>query len=853
MNPSLVARLAVKNASRQRHQGRFVMIGTLVGTAVMCASLALGSSVRASVRHSTVTELGPVDELVVSSPTAGPSVRAAVAGVRLPVRATVDLVAVEATAVTKAFVPRVAPVQIIEVQFSAAASLGPSIGLRGPEPGPGQALFSAQLAREVSAEPGDHVTLYAGGVPTTVEVTRILPTTGLAGLPRVGTDGSTPALDLFVAPGTVGDATGAPAVAALAVANQDGGNASATVTAGLHRALRGLPASVMPIRAEVLAAAASGARHLDGFLEAFSWVGAAAGLLLVALAMAVLVDERRNQLGVLHRLGLRRGSIIASLVTEAAVYSAVGAALGAAVGLGMSELLVVLAKGPFAGGGLGQEVQLTWSAPPAVWVAAWAIGVVGSLVAAAVAAVVSLRRVRFPRRGRGPALGMAVAVTTGVALALAARLRHPAPGVVVAEGVVLSGAVVVALMALQRPLTSAVASLGQGRSLSMRLGLVSPGVTRLRGGLVVAVAAFAVFGLAFDATVAAAYQSDHRVLTRQLGGGSAVVVASDPTRPVPPADVAAIPGVTDVVPTSVATVTANGQTAQLVGFESRFVQSGPPPLVQRSPAFASDADTYRSVASDPGTIIVGSDLGSGLDAGATRGQPHVGEVVVVGDPDTGRALSLVIAGVTASARWAGTDHLFVGAPVAHALGAPEAANLLFVAVGGGTDPDVVAAITNGTHLANGTESESFGALAASRLAAEQALLRLAEAAVALGLVAAFVALVNVLARAVAERRREIGVLRALAMSRGAIGRVFAVEATWLGLQGAVAGVSSGVLLAWLLGESGALEVRAEPLTGWPRLLAVLAVVMAGSVLASVRPARRAAHLDPAVAMRQGDD
>jgi putative ABC transport system permease protein len=129
---------------------------------------------------------------------------------------------------------------------------------------------------------------------------------------------------------------------------------------------------------------------------------------------------------------------------------------------------------------------------------------------------------------------------------------------------------------------------------------------------------------------------------------------------------------------------------------------------------------------------------------------------------------------------------------------------------------------------------------------------LAEAAVALGLAAGAFAVLNTLSRAVADRGREIGVLRTMAMSRGAIHRTFAVEAVWLALLGAVGGAGCGILMGWLLGHSGAFAAGAAPIVAGPTLVTVVVVAIAASLLASWWPARRACRVDPAVAMRTND-
>ena len=291
---------------RRRRQGRFVIVGTLIGTAIIASSLALGTTVRASLRHVAVTELGPVDELVISRPEAGGAVRDAVSAANLDLAGTLPLVALPTTVVTKAFVARVAPVQILETDFAHAASFGPATGITGPTPGAGEVVVSEALARQVSLSPGDRMSVYAGTTVFTVRVVRILPTIGVVGLPRLGGDDATTALDVFVSPGTIESLPAAAAALAVIPSTTGPSAAGGAVTGALRRAVAGIPATVVPIKAQVLAAAAEGARRFDRFLEIFAGLGVMSGLLLVALAVTILVDERRRGAG--DPRGARRSS-----------------------------------------------------------------------------------------------------------------------------------------------------------------------------------------------------------------------------------------------------------------------------------------------------------------------------------------------------------------------------------------------------------------------------------------------------------------------------------------------------------------------------------------------------------------
>ena len=114
------------------------------------------------------------------------------------------------------------------------------------------------------------------------------------------------------------------------------------------------------------------------------------------------------------------------------------------------------------------------------------------------------------------------------------------------------------------------------------------------------------------------------------------------------------------------------------------------------------------------------------------------------------------------------------------------------------------------------------------------------------LVAAALAVSAAMATALMERRREIGLMKALGASSGSVAGVFHTEAALLALLGGSVGFVLGGLMARQVGQAifgVAITVHAAllPIV----LLAAGAIVLAGSALAI----RRAAQVDPVLALR----
>jgi putative ABC transport system permease protein len=122
-------------------------------------------------------------------------------------------------------------------------------------------------------------------------------------------------------------------------------------------------------------------------------------------------------------------------------------------------------------------------------------------------------------------------------------------------------------------------------------------------------------------------------------------------------------------------------------------------------------------------------------------------------------------------------------------------------------------------------------------------LYLIYALLGLSVVIAVLGVINTLALSVIERTREVGLLRAIGVSRRQLRTVIRLESIVIAVFGALLGIALGV--AFGVGLMVALEDQGltEIVVPWVSLLVfVLAAALVG-VVAAVFPARRAAKLD----------
>jgi putative ABC transport system permease protein len=130
--------------------------------------------------------------------------------------------------------------------------------------------------------------------------------------------------------------------------------------------------------------------------------------------------------------------------------------------------------------------------------------------------------------------------------------------------------------------------------------------------------------------------------------------------------------------------------------------------------------------------------------------------------------------------------------------------------------------------------------------------RLIQGFMGLGLLVGVAALGVISARSVVERRQQIGVLRAIGFRRGMVEASFLLESTFIALTSIVVGTVLGLILSWNI----IADVRRQPswdnntlVVPWLNQAVIFLLVYAVAMIATVAPARRAARVGPAEALR----
>jgi putative ABC transport system permease protein len=168
--------------------------------------------------------------------------------------------------------------------------------------------------------------------------------------------------------------------------------------------------------------------------------------------------------------------------------------------------------------------------------------------------------------------------------------------------------------------------------------------------------------------------------------------------------------------------------------------------------------------------------------------------------------------------------------------------LVFVDTGGATAGHE-AAVTSLLDRFPAAKVRTLDGFIASQQASIGTLLNLFYVLLALSVVVSLFGIVNTLALSIVERTREIGVLRAIGMTRAQLTRMIRIESEITALIGAVVGIVVGIALAWVTTLALASWDLSFGIPWGTILVLALAAFLAG-LAAGVVPARRAAHLNP---------
>jgi putative ABC transport system permease protein len=421
--------------------------------------------------------------------------------------------------------------------------------------------------------------------------------------------------------------------------------------------------------------------------------------------------------------------------------------------------------------------------------------------------------------------------------------------------------------------------LGRVRGLApvIKTAVTYPMQNRVRTGITLAMFSLIVFTLVVMGFVIEANES---VLddSERLSGGYHVRAYANPVNPIPDlrAALREADGVTLDDFQAIAsfawaptTVKQEGSEEESVdwwirGHDAGYADSVTHEFALTAEGYGSSREVWQTLQKQPGTAVVAFymvpsrndfDVGdSGPDfqlEGVFLEDETLPEVyILVQDPRTGNEQRLRVIGVLKDGSGY-TAGVMTSQDTLNTLVSEEVRpDNYFFRLKEGVDAQATAKALEASFLEHGMQ----GVVIAEEIREEASINRLMntllEGFMGLGLVVGIAALGVIAARSVVERRQQIGILRALGFQKGMVQLSFLLESSFVALLGITIGVVLGMGLSYnLINEVSEDVVGLAYRIPWLNIAVVVVIAYGASLLTTYLPARQAAKVYPAEALR----
>jgi putative ABC transport system permease protein len=227
--------------------------------------------------------------------------------------------------------------------------------------------------------------------------------------------------------------------------------------------------------------------------------------------------------------------------------------------------------------------------------------------------------------------------------------------------------------------------------------------------------------------------------------------------------------------------------------------------------------------------------------------------IAVRDPQTGRSVRLTVIGVLQDFVPLSMLGITTSQPtLERSFGDRVEPTAYYFDLAPGVDARAAADELESAFLANGVEAEALDEVLDEMIDAQVTFNRLMEGFMGLGLVVGVAALGVISARAVVERRQQIGIMRAIGFRRKMIQLSFLLESSFVALTAIAVGTLLGLVVSWnVVGDisgTAAFENLAVHVP-WANLTVIFVTVYAVALLTTLAPALRASRVQPAEALR----
>lgn len=388
----LVFMLGLRNIPRRKAQSILVVVGLMLSSLIITASLATGDTIDRSITAAVYQNLGTVDEII----EVDIDDEAATRDDLYFSRQSFDELAAEVEGDPNIDAMSPSLFETVNV-FSPQTNLSePTTTLAGHSPeliadfgplkttsgddvnlldlGDGEAFINEELAENLEVQAGDTVVVFAHGRETEFEVAAVVENTRIGGDVTGGAGGGlTSSRNGIVVPlttaQTIVERTGQ--ISAILISNTGDERSGVDLTDDVITAVSPVFESdeaqtsteiaprIEPTKQDGLEEAEEIGNIFSTLFVVFGLFSIAAGVLLIFLIFVMLAAERRPEMGMARAVGMKRSHLIQQFVTEGMAYDVGAAFVGTILGIGIAFLLVTIMVGLF-----GVEIPLEYYISP---------------------------------------------------------------------------------------------------------------------------------------------------------------------------------------------------------------------------------------------------------------------------------------------------------------------------------------------------------------------------------------------------------------------------------------------------------------------------------------------------------
>ncbi|MFD5098545.1 ABC transporter permease [Streptomyces albidochromogenes] len=599
-------------------------------------------------------------------------------------------------------------------------------------------------------------------------------------------------------------------------------------------------------------AADSGREDVGSFLDVmkyamlgFAGIAFLVGIFLIVNTFSMLVTQRTREIGLMRAIGSSRGQVNRGVLVEALLLGVVGSILGVGAGVGLAVGLMQLM------GSMGMELStkdltVAWTTP----VVGLALGIVVTVVAAYIPArragkvspMAALRDAGTPADGRAgwirASIGLLLTGSGALLLYLTTQADKASEGSLllgggvvltligfIVVGPLLAGVVVRAISAVLLRMFGPVGRMAE------RNALRNPRRTGATGAaLMIGLALVACLSVVGSSMVASATQE----LDKSVGAD--FIIQSGPSGPIVPKAEKALRAAADIehvtgykmIKAELTAPDGAKETEELVAADPTYAQD-----LRREIVAGELAAAYGKNAMSVGSDYAerhGVKVGDTMTVAFTGGETAKLKIAAITSDESNVDKGAMYTNVTTAARYLPADRVPPNMIMfAKAVDGKEEAAYAGLKKALADYPQFT--VQDQTDFKQGLKDE-VGQL-----------LNIVYGLLALAIIVAVLGVVNTLALSVVERTREIGLMRAIGLSRRQLRRMIRMESVVIALFGALLGLGLGMGWGTTAQKLLALEGLGVLEIPWATILTVFVGSAFVGLFAALVPAFRAGRMN----------